>query len=64
LLEEATSAIFWPERYEVNWIKITIAAEMDWQHCPCQCNWTVIHTGFPLKNHGMRHFANSELNKN
>jgi len=44
--------------------KRTMTAEMDWQRCPRQCSWTVIHTGFPLKNHGMRPFANSELNEN
>jgi len=42
----------------------TITAGMDWHLCPCQCSWTVTHTGLPLKNHGMRSSANSELNKN
>ena len=44
--------------------KGTISAEMDWQRRPCQCSWTVIHTGFPLKKIlGCGRFANSELNK-
>jgi hypothetical protein len=44
--------------------KRTMTAEMYWQRCPCQCSCIAIHTGFPLKNHATRPFANSELNKN